>query len=59
MVCPFRVMTVFLLTVVPCGRGQVYAGVFPVDSNDFPKLEESVKRVSFPRMVLGNCHLRR
>jgi hypothetical protein len=22
-----------------------YAGVFPVDSNDFPKLEESIKRV--------------
>lgn len=24
---------------------QVYAGVYPVDSNDFPKLEESIKRV--------------
>jgi translation elongation factor EF-4 len=24
-----------------------YAGVFPVDSNDFPKLEESIKRVGF------------
>ncbi len=24
---------------------QVYAGVFPVDSNDFPKLEESIARV--------------
>lgn len=24
---------------------QVYAGVYPVDSNDFLKLEESIKRV--------------
>ena len=28
------------------GRRQVYAGVFPMDSNDFPKLEESIRRVS-------------
>jgi translation elongation factor EF-4 len=27
-------------------HGKQYAGVFPVDSNDFPKLEESIKRVS-------------
>ncbi|KAG6855958.1 Translation factor guf1 mitochondrial [Tephrocybe sp. NHM501043] len=25
---------------------QVFAGVFPVDSNDFPKLEESIKRLT-------------
>lgn len=24
---------------------QVYAGIFPVDTNDFIKLEESIKRV--------------
>ena len=24
---------------------QVYAGIYPVDSNDFPKLEESIRRV--------------
>ena len=23
----------------------MFAGIFPVDSNDFPKLEESIKRV--------------
>ncbi len=51
MVRPSHVMIVFLLTVVRCGRGQVYAGVFPLDSNDFPKLEESIKRVSFPCMT--------
>ena len=45
MVCPYPVM-IALLTVVPWVRVQVYAGVFPVDSNDFPKLEESIKRVS-------------
>jgi translation elongation factor EF-4 len=27
---------------------QVYAGVFPVDTNDFLKLEESIKRVCNP-----------
>ena len=27
-------------------KAMVYAGVFPVESNDFPKLEESIKRVS-------------
>lgn len=27
-------------------KAMVYAGVFPVDSSDFPKLEESIKRVS-------------
>jgi len=26
-------------------RTQVYAGIFPIDSNDFLKLEESIKRV--------------
>lgn len=26
-------------------KAMVYAGVFPVDSNDFLKLEESIKRV--------------
>jgi GTP-binding protein LepA len=26
---------------------QVYAGVFPVDSGDFSKLEEAIERVSF------------
>lgn len=26
-------------------KAMVYAGIFPVDSNDFPKLEESIKRV--------------
>lgn len=25
---------------------QVFAGVYPIDSNDFPKLEESINRVS-------------
>lgn len=59
MVCPSPVMIVLLLTVVPYGRGQVYAGVFPVDSSDFSKLEESIKRVSFPCTMLGNCYLRR
>lgn len=29
-------------------KAMVYAGIFPVDSSDFPKLEESIKRVSFP-----------
>jgi translation elongation factor EF-4 len=24
---------------------QVFAGIYPVESNDFPKLEESIKRV--------------
>lgn len=24
---------------------EVYAGVFPMDSSDFPKLEESIERV--------------
>ena len=24
---------------------QVYAGIFPIDANDFPKLEESIKKV--------------
>ncbi|KAK0463837.1 P-loop containing nucleoside triphosphate hydrolase protein [Desarmillaria tabescens] len=27
-------------------KAMVYAGVFPVDSNDFPKLEESIKRLT-------------
>lgn len=27
-------------------KAMVYAGIFPVDSSDFPKLEESIKRVS-------------
>ena len=27
-------------------KAMVYAGIFPVDSNDFLKLEESIKRVS-------------
>ena len=26
-------------------RPMVFAGIYPVDSNDFPKLEESIKRV--------------
>jgi translation factor GUF1, mitochondrial len=26
-------------------QAMVYAGVFPVDNNDFLKLEESIKRV--------------
>lgn len=26
-------------------QAMVYAGVFPIDSNDFLKLEESIKRV--------------
>lgn len=26
-------------------KAMVYAGIFPVDSSDFPKLEESIKRV--------------
>ena len=59
MVRPSPVMTGLLLTVVPCDRGQVYAGVFPVDSSDFSKLEESIKRVSFSCMMLGHRHLRR
>ena len=32
---------------------KVYAGVFPVDTNDFIKLEESIKRVCFPFEFLG------
>ncbi|KAH8117170.1 hypothetical protein DFH11DRAFT_1687249 [Phellopilus nigrolimitatus] len=27
-------------------KAMVYAGVFPVDSNDFPKLEESIRRLT-------------
>ncbi|KAI5121009.1 hypothetical protein M0805_005955 [Coniferiporia weirii] len=27
-------------------KAMVYAGVFPIDSNDFPKLEESIKRLT-------------
>jgi translation elongation factor EF-4 len=27
-------------------KAMVYAGVFPVDSNDFIKLEESIKRLT-------------
>ncbi|KAF7311516.1 Translation factor GUF1, mitochondrial [Mycena kentingensis (nom. inval.)] len=27
-------------------KPMVYAGIFPVDSNDFPKLEESIKRLA-------------
>lgn len=30
---------------------KVYAGVYPVDSNDFLKLEESIKRVRPSRIV--------
>lgn len=26
-------------------KAMVYAGIYPIDSNDFPKLEESIKRV--------------
>lgn len=26
---------------------QVYAGVFPIDGGEFPKLEEAIERVSF------------
>jgi translation elongation factor EF-4 len=26
-------------------KAMVFAGIYPVDSNDFPKLEESIKRV--------------
>ena len=36
-------------------RLQVYAGIFPVDTNDFIKLEESIKRV---RYCLLHCTLR-
>ncbi len=28
-------------------RHQVFAGIYPVESNDFPKLEESIKRVQW------------
>lgn len=31
---------------------QVYAGVFPVDSGDFSKLEEAIERVSFECVTL-------
>jgi translation elongation factor EF-4 len=30
---------------------KVYAGIFPIDSNDFLKLEESIKRVY--QLLLG------
>jgi translation elongation factor EF-4 len=26
---------------------QVFAGIYPIESNDFPKLEESIKRVQW------------
>jgi len=55
MVCPSPVMLVFWLTVVPWGRGQVYAGVFPLNSSDFPKLEESINRVSYTKIVIDGA----
>jgi len=36
-------------------NAQVFAGVYPVDSNDFPKLEESIKRVCI-RLAVRLCH---
>lgn len=35
----------FCIQVADLTNVQVYAGVFPIDSNDFLKLEESIKRV--------------
>jgi len=32
--------------------GQVYAGVFPIDGGEFPKLEEAIERVSVDEEVL-------
>lgn len=33
---------------------QVYAGVFPIDAGEFPKLEEAIERVSNPRPSIMN-----
>lgn len=34
-------------------KAMVYAGIYPIDSNDFPKLEESIKRVGI--VLEGVC----
>jgi len=39
---PFTTDILHLVLACP----QVYAGVFPIDTNDFSKLEESIKRAS-------------
>ena len=44
-------MHLLLCTTFLCrlsGVDQVYAGVYPINSSDFPKLEESIKRVCKP-----------
>jgi translation elongation factor EF-4 len=32
--------------------GQVYAGVFPIDGGEFPKLEEAIERVRIMEVKL-------
>jgi len=34
---------------------QVYAGVFPIDGGEFPKLEEAIERVSGLLSIVIKC----
>lgn len=34
---------------------QVYAGVFPIDGGEFPKLEEAIERVISLLLIVTKC----
>ena len=46
---PAKAMVILVYSCFPDPRitlFKVFAGIFPIESNDFPKLEESINRVS-------------